>query len=413
VLGNPHKLLPYLLVLAPLAYATDGDNYRTLEVFALGGLMFWVATALPFYGRVLTLHVVIFMYCLLLIAQQPFIARGDVWFGTKNALLMAAAFVPSWIVYSFDWKLVDFSTAWDSALKLLTIIVGINFVGSLVFGFGEVKVGLDGQRAFGFLGDSFSPVLIFPMLYFLFQKKYMWAGLVAVALIATRGKAAFVMLAFALGLYVFLRVNWRMRVLLIVLFGFFLAGVGGLIVRQAIGNDGIKYSLSTRLITYERGWDLFNANPVIGVGINQSMQDAVQSGQALARLANLDSFAVDNQIDNAFLRTMAETGVIGLVLLLALCVLLVRQAISSVQAVRNQPPSKVRALVLASGLWTVSFILTYQTVGWFEAGHPQLAWLLLISSSGYVASRVYAGIAKSPARNRNYAAGGQDVASPI
>jgi hypothetical protein len=38
-------------------------------------------------------------------------------------------------------------------------------------------------------------------------------------------------------------------------------------------------------------------------------------------------------------------------------------------------------------LWVISFLLFYQTTGWFEAGHPQLSWLLLFSTLSRVFSR--------------------------
>jgi hypothetical protein len=46
-----------------------------------------------------------------------------------------------------------------------------------------------------------------------------------------------------------------------------------------------------------------------------------------------------------------------------------------------------RAIVQASSLWVIAFVLFYQTTGWFEAGHPQLSWLLLFSTVSSMFSR--------------------------
>jgi hypothetical protein len=407
---SPYTVLSCVLVLSPLLYAIDNDPYRAWEVAFVGIVILWIANAIPFHGRWTGEMMTLVAYSAILVFQQLFVPNGSLWFGAKYAVSMTTVFIPIWVISSLQWKLSDFSGTWDRAIRIVAAIAVINFGASYALGIGEIR---PGGRAFGYLGDSFTPILIFLILYFLFQRNYGWSLAVFSALVVTQGKAAAITLLFALGLHAFLASRYAFlasrgitRVLLILATVLSILVVGLFAIRTALSIEVIDMSLTTRLMSYERGLMLSERYPAFGVGINQSMKGALESGQALARLANIRSFDAGNsQIDNAFLRTMAETGVFGLAVLIALCGILLRRALFSIRVVWHAPSSRVRALVLASGIWVISFITTYQFVGWFEAGHPQMTWLLLISAAGYAASQTYEKVAVASAHH--VAAGGQ------
>ena len=73
---------------------------------------------------------------------------------------------------------------------------------------------------------------------------------------------------------------------------------------------------------------------------------------------------------------LAELGLIGFLLFAGFCVTIIRQSFTVLASAHASPRGDSRALLMACALWLISFVLFYQTTGWFEPGHPQLAWLM-------------------------------------
>lgn len=396
MLSKHRILLVYLLMLTPLLYGQDGDNYRAWEVAAVAVLVFSCATYVPVRPMRSTLAAILATYCILLVVQQFVIQHGNFFFGVKYAVAMTTVFIPAFVIQSVRWEPADFPVLWDRAMRVLAVLFIVNFFGSRILGLGQVDVGMQGTRAFGLLGDSFSPIPIFPLLYFFFRREYLWSLAMLGALLLTGGKAALVMLFATFVLYSLLKGSWSVRlvtaaVVIVVI------GVGApVLLKMAESIPVLAFSINTRLISFEMAWGFFTSSPLVGIGINQSMADAAGHGIEIAKLANLSFYYSVYQVDNAFLRTLAETGLIGLAILLAFCVVLLCRAFASLAIANRIPDPATRALVIAGGLWTITFIILYQFVGWFEAGHPQMTWLLLISSVSYAASERFLGSPVSP-----------------
>lgn len=389
-------LLTYLLLLTPLVYGSDGDNYRAWEVFAVCAAVLFAARRAPTQPMPQAMPLLLLAYDVLVVLQQFFVPKGDLLFGAKYAVSMTTVFVPALIIQAVRWRPADFAILWDGAIKVLAVVIILNFYSSRLFGIGEIHYGGQGLRAFGYLGDSFSPVLIFPCLYFLLLRKYAWVLTMLIAMTITGGKAALVMLLATGVVYGFVRGGRGIKIAIVAAgcLGIGLVAETTLVVAQMI--PAIGYSINTRLVSFELGMEYFLAHPLFGVGINQSMNNAYSAGDAIAQMSGLNNQRyADSQIDNAFIRTMAETGLLGLTILLAFCALLIRRSATALRAASTLPNPRVRAFVTAGSLWTITFIILYQFVGWFEAGHPQMTWLLLIATGSYAAYRSYDGISPS------------------
>ncbi|HEY8618265.1 O-antigen ligase family protein [Phenylobacterium sp.] len=380
--------LPFCLLLAPFIYSNDNSNYRAYEVLAVGITIAVLALLTPLRMRRQAEWFIVGGYALLLIIQQLALTYGSIRFGAQYALVMIFAFAPAWAVHSIQWRPQDFAISWDFAIRLASAFLLVNLVGSRLFGFGEIASGMQGQRYFGFLGDSISPILAFPLLYFLVRRQFLWVSAMGLGMLLTGGKAALVMLVVALCLMLLTKTPWLVRLASLPVF-IFVGAFASPKIMALLGSPAVQYSWNTRLLSYELGWRLFLKSPVFGVGINQSMVNLAPQADALAGSRGMTRYWIVGQIHNAFIRTMAETGVLGLIALLSLCVLLSARAFVALERVQSTPSAAARGIIVAGSVWTIAFITTYQSVGWFEHGHPQLAWLLLISSTSYAASQLY------------------------
>lgn len=375
--------LAFFLFLIPFAYSNDNDLFRTQKVMLVGAVALGFGFVMAGRYRFRPELVFLALYGALLTLQQLVIPNGDLVFGLQYAVVMAAAFLPALTLAAVPWDLNRMERLWDLAIRVITVVIVANILASRLFGLGETFSG-SGGRYFGYLGDSISPVIVFPALYFILSRRLLWAGACLGALWLTGGKAALLMLALALALIPLTR--FRSFVVVLGLIAFVVVGVWLYpTVASVLESDHLVYSWNTRLLSYEVGWRHFQDSPIWGVGINQSMIGLKTEAQNLADIRGMTRYWDVGQVQNSFLRTLAETGVIGFCLLLFFCGLLITRALRTIRAARRHPRSNVRSIAIAGSCWTVAFITSYQGVGWFEHVHPLFAWLLLFSAASTVA----------------------------
>jgi hypothetical protein len=378
-----------LLMLSPLIYAFDNDPLRSYEVIAVAACS---GALLLACGVRRVRHwdaVLIFLFCILVIVQQLAIDNGSIPFGAQYAVVMAAMFVPAWAMHAAHHGFRSFERAAAWAMNALFVVLVVSIYLSYFFGFGEVFVGEGSTRAFAWLGDSITPVIVFPILFFALQMKWLRVAALLVALYMTGGKAATLMLGAAAVVYALVSplTPWRRcgSLLLVTVLATATAVYWDALLSEII--PGFAYSYHNRLISFGIGLEYFGDNPWFGVGINQSYKTIEQEAEAAAKAMGIIEFYPVYRIHNAFLRTAAETGIAGLSVFIAFCGVLVARGARAVKSAYHWGSGVERSLVLTGGLWTISFILVYQSTGWFEAGHPQLAWLLMISAVSDVAYR--------------------------
>jgi hypothetical protein len=378
----------FLLILLTLLDSFNFLEWREEEVLAVAAvaaLFFVMLMKKSLLISNLREIVIVVLFSSLVIAQQYFVTDGSFVFGIKYALVLLATFIPYWIARTLGGnRTPGLERTVVNAIGLVFLVTTITVFASYFFGEGEVYIQPSGfTRAFGWLGDSFPPVIVFFVFYYFFRKKYLIAGLSMMVLLMTVAKSAFLMLFLSPLVFVFGAARLRTK---IALAGFYLALLLSLMMFTAPIFEKMSdlfqadYSYNTRLLSIYSGLDYFFRAPLTGIGINQSLVSIEADAREYADRLGVKVYFDVHQIDNSIIKTAAETGVLGLALLLLLFYVLLSSAFRTLQAGRQIANARARAIVLASSLWVIGFILFYQTTGWFEAGHPQLCWLLLFAT---------------------------------
>lgn len=381
-----------LFFLIPLSYSIDNDPFRAWEVVLWSGIALAIAARRSVKIKIEADFIVAVAYALILVLQQLFIDSGRVWFGAQYAAVFMAAILPSIVLRRIAWTFDEFERYFDGAIRLLAILVAANIFGGRFFGWGETYAGgVQDGRFFGYLGDSISPVIVLPLMYFLFERRFMWMLLMAACLVLTGGKAAILLLAAAPVLFYSTRFSPIIVIVLVsglaaaaVMLDSLVANIVNIVQDSRV----TSYSFNTRIISFEAGLRYFLESPVWGVGINQSMSYVGFDADIIAAQNGIVEYWPVYQVHNAFVRALSETGILGFGVLVFLCVILMGRSLTALRISRNARPSKCRSLVTACSLWTVLFIVTYQSTGWFEHGHPQFAWLLILAAVSSAGTRL-------------------------
>lgn len=384
--------IAFLFFLIPLSYSIDNDPYRSWEVLIWSGVALAIAARKSVKLKIEAEFIVGAGYALVLILQQFFIDGGRPWFGIQYAAVFIAAILPSVVLRKTGWTIDKFEMNFDKALRILSIVIAVNIFGGRFFGWGEVFVGgVQDGRFFGYLGDSISPVIVMPLAYFFFERRYIWMALMLSCLMLTGGKAAtFLLLSMPVLLFL-MRMNYFAKIV-----AFFTLAVSAImlealsvsVLNYIQDSQMLSFSLNTRIISFEAGLRYFLESPMWGVGINQSMSYINLDADVIAMQNGISQYWPVHQVHNAFVRALAETGIIGFGILVLFCLILMRRAMIALRIAAKTRPSKCRSLVMSCSLWTVLFIITYQSTGWFEHGHPQFAWLLILAAVSSAGARL-------------------------
>lgn len=370
--------------LSPLVYSQDGDSRRAYSVVLIA-LVFTCLLLRPRIKYITKFEPsIVLIYSTMLIIQQMIIAEGDIYFGLKFFVATVAAFFPFWVLRSTHWYVFDVVTPLRRSIDILFLIVVLQISSSFFFGVGERYAGgFVGFRAFGFLGDSFTPVITFLAMYFWLDRKWIYTTLALACLLMTGGKMGIFMAAAMFAIYFSLFARSAVKPLFRIVGMFTLVAtlVNPYWLLDIFANiKNFEFALNNRLFSLQVGWTYFQENPIIGIGINEGLNRVREDTDVLADSLGIDNYFAVGQVHNAYLRTLSETGLIGACLLLMLVFQWIKGAVRALRVSCGLPRSPERAFLAASGIWVICFTLVYQTTGWFENGHPQLAWLLMFST---------------------------------
>ncbi len=406
---NKYKLTFFFLT--PLLYSIDIGPYWQYEVL----LVAFVVTVMFMRSRIAResyLDVgLVLLYALHLIVQQFFIDQGNVTFGIQFFIATLIAYIPFWVVRGTHWHIRDLTLGFRTGIHALFWITFLSIVSSYFLGIGErYPSGIAGYRAFGYLGDSFTPVIVFLLLYFVFERRYLFVGLCFGTLLMTGGKAALMLSVVSLAIYVILLSRSTLIRMLAVL-------TTGLLTLLSINLSNLswldakfEYSLNNRLFSIQIGLEYFRENPIFGIGINQALDRISYDVDRLAASLQTTAYYPVYKISNAYVSALAETGIVGFAFLILLALFWIVRAVRSARIALKLPLSAERSIILAGSLWTIAFLTTYQTTGWFLSGHPQLSWLLMFSTVSYILSqRSYSSLERASTVARH---GENNCASP-
>lgn len=367
--------------LTPLIYSIDGDPYRTYEVLLVALLSLALFLRTTIYRTYILDIISVFLFSSFLIIQQFFINSGDIVFGLNFFITFIAAFTPFWMFRTAHWHYPGLEQSLKKGINLLFWIAILSISLSFFTGIGERHMGgIIGYRAFGYLGDAFSPVMVFLLLFNLINGFKFRTFMSFVVILMMGGKTAIVMVIFCLALYfLFIKktaINKIAGVALVACIAalpFFLDMLMSYLVN-------IEYSLYNRLISYRLGYEFFLESPIFGIGINQGLLRVQYEAILLAESAGIDKYFPVYQVHNPFLRILSETGLIGLSFFLIFIYFLISHSVKSIRSAMLLSESTSRSIIFAGSLWVIGFVCVYQTTGWFLPGHPQLTWLLMFST---------------------------------
>lgn len=378
------KILLLLLIFTPLIYSVDGDQYRAYEIVIVGLLFLMIAP--PNLLRVsLWIHtgIIYILALVLIIAIQPIFVEGAKFLYNINYIVaLISSFIPSLYLSSFH---SDRSSGDDSVIQkslgVLFVITVTSLAISFAAGIGEVYTseGVLSRRAFAWLGDSFSPVMVFFLYYYIFMRS-MIRVIIAMTCLLIIMQAKMALGMAIIGYLIYQLIFGRKRIRLVAASIITLGLLASPILLRAISPyfHNLEYSFNNRLLSYESALVYFQSSPLFGVGANQTFTllsngfDLTDLGRYTNDLAYYEFF----QIHNSFLRILAELGIVGFIIFLIFCLAIIRRSYFVLKIAYVLPLSETRSLLMACALWLISFVLFYQTTGWFEAGHPQLSWII-------------------------------------
>lgn len=380
--GVLYKQIALIFIIAaiPLIYMDDSDQDRAINVLIISASLSLVTLLLARLKFKLNIEwIPLLYYCFVLIAQQLFIPHGSIIFGAKYAVTMVAAFLPPSIVHMVRWNEAALTAGWSRAIQLLAAVMIVNVYGSRYFGFGEVHESMRGVRSFGFLGDSSAPLAVFLFIYFILEKRWIWASSMIVTMLFMASSVSLLVLAISMLILINMGKSFKFKMTTV---GAFV--ISAWILQQYIYDNilggVLEYSWNNRMISYQIGLETFRDNPIWGIGINQIMLDIQLQAKQLAKSIGVINFYDVEQVQNSFIRSLAETGILGCIAFLWICYILIRRAFRDMDRFRSSPSSQARSLVIAGAVWVIAFIVGNQSVSWFEHGHPQLSLLLIISA---------------------------------
>lgn len=378
------KVLLVLLIFTPLIYSMDNDPYRAYKVITIGVLFLLIATPNLLRKSLWISNGLFYIIPLtLFIAVQPIFVQGAlIGYNLNYIVVLLSCFIPSLYLSSLNFdRIPNLDTFIQKLLEILFVVAVVSLVISIFTGYGEFYLG-DGvlqRRAFAWLGDSFSPVMVFFLYYYSFMRMKSRAIISAICLL-------FVMQAkMAMGVAIlgYLTYKWifgsnlvRISIAAIIAVLIFSAEIIYGEITSGIHN--YDFTFNNRLLSYQAALEFFKSSPLFGVGANQTFK-LLTTGFDPSILKSYESnmaFYEFYQIHNSYLRILAELGFVGFIFLLAFVVAIVRRSFFILKSVRVLKSSENRSLTMACCLWLISFVLFYQTTGWFEPGHPQLAWLV-------------------------------------
>lgn len=369
-----------LLMVSPLVYSGPGNlRFPAALVLASACAVLWLARGFRIRWVEFAL---VSLYGLTLIVQPYFVPGVWAKLVIGHALFMFAMFVPAWAIYSSSARLRGLEKAAARSMNVLFVITVISIYISYFFDIGEViAASSDTRRAFAWLGDRFTPVIVLQIIFFSMQKSWLRVMALLAALLMTGGKSAMLLLMMSPLLYV-LFVPMPLRKRAVIVFAVVVTALAAYFGWDSVLSKvfpGADWALNSRMLANQVGLKYFLDNPWFGVGIDQSIYRAADTMESIIENSGAQAYIMP-RIHNAFLRTAAETGIFGLAALVGLCLLWTTRCVRIIVSAHKWPRSVEKSLVIAGALWSLGFIWIYQTVDWFMGGENQLAFLLMFSA---------------------------------
>ena len=409
------SILVFVVVNEIFTLLSENNEWRE-EILAIFALLSFLYAFI--YIKIIYPHMKLFLIGVIGLAfwaifQQVLIQDGgSLVFGIKWGAALILSLSPLLVITAANRNGYRY-LAINVALFFAEIYIALQLLSSYLFNFGETYIYSDGStRAFGFLSDSISPVIAFFVIKNLLEHRHYRFVIAFFCLMITGGKMAIIMaiIMFFYMLYVCKGRKFSVKKYLFLGFvGYLILQILSISLSEGYENKSspsssiavkifdagyLQKKLShlygdyinaggNRLFSIIAAIEIFQQNPVVGIGVNKSMGfiSSLDDGFPFIEdfsISNADQiWAGVKQIHNPTFRIMAEMGGIGLFLFWLVCIGILMIPFAYIRRIRKEKNKPINACVLASALWVIVFVLFHQTTGWFEPGHPQLIWLFV------------------------------------
>ena len=378
-----NNFLYIIFFLHPLIYIFDGDIYRAYEVVFVFIISLISLKSLNLINFKYEKRLLLIFYIFILI-QQFFIPNRDFEFGIKFFITFISATFPFWLFENIKLTNKDLSELINLGINVIFYISLINYISSFLFDFGEIYTGgiLFNKRAFGILGDSFTPILSLLQIYFISKKQFIKFLLSLFLLLITGGKAGILLSLFIIFADLLIKKKYLLKNYLFIFLFAFVYFLAGFLLQNFNLNElisSIEYSLNNRTLSFEIGLNYFLDSPLIGIGINKGLDRALLDSDALANFYGIENYAAVYQVQNNFLRLLSETGIIGISIIFFVFYIWFKKIIFCIKKTKDEEKDGY-VLVYSISLWLLGFFITYQGIAWFVPGHPLFAWVLMFTT---------------------------------
>lgn len=373
----PRNFLFLLVLLTPLLYALPGNFRVIVSVLAAAFAIVCRPGVLADWPRWQFLFVA--AYAFTLIVQPMFIDNLTFNINVGAAICILAMFVPTWVLRSPNIDADSLIRLFREFVAVLSWVTVISIYSSYAFRIGHLSTQVGPLRAFSWLNDSYTPMIVFLLSYQFASRRYVWAALLLIALFMTVAKAAAIMLVLLPVVFAIFAPITTARRFVIIALPLCVLGVGFFFWDQIaeVLLPNVDYSFNNRILMDQVGWKLFLEHWVLGVGrVTIAEVVPIQMQIVAAHLGVNSHFS--EKIYNAYIGTAAETGILGLLAVLGLSALWVTRAVQLLTKLGQISDRHLRVIGAACATWVVTFVVFYQTTGWFYPGEMQLAWLLIL-----------------------------------
>lgn len=363
---NADKLLILTILGYPFLFWKDTLGHLELHVLSL--LCIWLPLAAIRFTSIslsnLGIIFVIFCCAFFSVSLLNGLLHGTLIFAIKFSAILL---VPLALIYLLCSTINDDSNNkrfFNNLLDFIHLLLLLNYFSGMMYGIGEIHQGIVFTRYFGIISDSFTPVLAFTTAYQLTKRSWLLYLGGTVALLSTEAKSA-ILYFLIMNLFYFIKLSVKKRsamVLGVVLSIFVLAGLilGIMLLKQSAYLFDIEVflkSVSQRLTSLSFAVDLWSQHPVMGVGINQSME-------ILKTADVVENYEKDFEVykvENNYFRLLVDLGLIGFLVWVTFNVSLFFKLLGEMRGTTNF--LFVNSLI---------FLLSYQTTAWFDIGQPQM-----------------------------------------
>ena len=319
-------------------------------------------------------------YCLLFLLQYQIIGNESFTIALSSALGLYLMFIPFQIIIkNFNYKPKIIKKIWDKFILFFIVITSTSILSARFFGVGTIFESVEkGNRYFGFMPDSASPIIVFLLLYLIVNKKWIKALILFSLFILLQAKAAIMLFVACIISYLLFPVFRKNKIRTVIIFILLLISTDLFIKNYTTITENFhnyEYSYNNRVLMITSAWDLFSSNYITGMSSGQIEKEL----PTVMYQKSADNYYYNSRrIYNPILHAAASLGFLGLISFLFIYFDIIKKAISSIKSSNSSLDIWHERQIFIISIFLLNYIVFYQGVNWFYHGEIQYAFLLVL-----------------------------------